>query len=141
MPTGLTVIQSYLQSVTTSITPFTYSKTRLNINSRTSNFDHKKQVRALMPNLINSLDTTSMYLLHKSFSKIYPECQFFSVHDCFGTTTDKVATLKIILASVYTDLYSDNHYLASFDEDMFKSLNENTDVCVDPDFLTTPKCR
>lgn len=42
LPTGLTVIQSYLQNVTTSITPFTYSKTRLNLNIKTSKYDHKK---------------------------------------------------------------------------------------------------
>ena len=125
LPTGLTVIQSYMQTITTSITPFAYSKTRLNINTRTRNYNNKKQALVLMLNLIHSLDATSMYLLYKSFSKIYPECQFFSVHDCFGTITDKVVTLKIILASVYTDLYSDNHYLTSFDDDTFKSLNDN----------------
>lgn len=84
-----------------------------------------------MPNLIHSLDATSMYLLHKSFSKTYDDPQFFSVHDCFGTTTDKVATLKVMLASVYTDLYSDNHYLSCFDEDIFKSIETNTDIKVD----------
>lgn len=131
LPTGLTVIQSYLQTVSTSITPFTYSKTRLNLSTRTSNYDHKKQVVSLMPNLIHSLDATSMYLLYKSFTKTYPEAQFFSVHDCFGTTTDKVATLKVILASVYTDLYSQNHYLSSFDEDMLRSIETNTDIELD----------
>ena len=131
LPIGLTVIQSYMQSITTSITPFIYSKTRLNLKTITRDYDHRKQLRSLMPNLIHSLDATTMYLLHKRFYKSYPECQFFSIHDCFGTTTDKVATLKIMLASVYTDLYSDDHYLTSFDDDVFKNLSDNIDLVVD----------
>ena len=106
LPTGLTIIQSHMHKVTTSITPFTFSKTRINLKTTVlDKFDYNKQVRSLMPNLIHSLDATSMYLLYKTFYKSYPDCQFFSIHDCFGTTMDKVSTLKIMLASVYTDLY------------------------------------
>lgn len=61
-----------------------------------------------MPNLIYSLDGTSLNLLYDQFMVSFPKNnnpQFFSVHDCFGTTCDKVFILKTILASVYTDLY------------------------------------
>lgn len=58
-----------------------------------------------MPNLIHSLDASSLSLLYEEFSKIYENCQFFSVHDCFGTLCDKVFVLKTILASVYTNIY------------------------------------
>lgn len=58
-----------------------------------------------MPNLIYPLDATTMSLLYKILSKKYPNTQFLSIHDCFGTTCDKVSVLKTILAFVYTDLY------------------------------------
>lgn len=137
LPTGLTVIQSYMQSITTSITPFTYSKTRLNLKSvLRDSYHHRKQVRAPMPNLIHSLDATSIYLLYNSFSKWYPECQFFSVHNCYRTTTDKVTTLKILLASIYTELYLNKHYLTSLDEDMFITLYNNIDIYVNKEDTT-----
>lgn len=122
-----------MQSITSYITPFTYSKIKLNFKkSHKTKYDHVKQSRALMPNLIHSLDATSMSMLYHIFSRKYNNNpQFFSVHDCFGTTTDKVDILKTILASVYTDLYSSDHYLNKFDKDIFDTLKEKTDYVVD----------
>ena len=82
-----------------------------------------------MPNLIHSLDGTSLSLLYDQFSNSFAnnkQVQFFSVHDCFGTTCDKVFALKIILASVYTDLYSSDPYLCEFDKDMLDELEKKT---------------
>lgn len=79
-----------------------------------------------MPNLIHSLDAYSMTSLYYFFSKKNKECQFFSVHDCFGTTSDKVECLKSLLVYVYVDLYSDNHYLAKFDRGIINYIKDNT---------------
>ena len=130
LPTGLTVIQSYMQTKTTTIVPFAYSRLKLKISSK-QDYDKKKQIRALMPNLIHSLDATSLALLFSRFSKEFHEPQFFSIHDCFGTTADKVFLLKTLLASVYTDIYSENHYLHKFDKDLFKKIKENRGYKVD----------
>jgi DNA-directed RNA polymerase len=85
-------------------------------------FDHKKQIRALMPNLIHSLDAYSITELYNLFSLKYDECQFYSIQDCFGTTCDKVETLKTLLVFVYVDLYSDNNYLVKFDNNIIKYI-------------------
>lgn len=88
-----------------------------------------------MPNLIHSLDGTSLNLLYNqfemSFDKIKAKPQFFSVHDCFGTTCDKVFILKTILASVYTDLYSSDPYLYKFDKSILDSIEDSTDHYLD----------
>lgn len=132
LPTGLIVSQSYLESKSTSISPFMYSKTKLNIKvSIKGEYDKNKQIRALMPNLIHSLDATSLSLLYESFFNTHPNPQFFSIHDCFGTTTDKVFLLKTMLASVYTDLYSSEPYLYKFDKDIFDYIEDKTDYKVD----------
>ena len=86
-----------------------------------------------MPNLIHSLDATSLCLLFKRFCELYETPQFYSIHDCFGTTADKVFTLKTLLASVYTDLYTKDHYLYSFDRNLFKDIERNTGYKVDPE--------
>lgn len=120
LPTGLTIKQSYLETQSTSIQPFMHSKVKLNLKvTKKDKFDHNKQIRALMPNLIHSLDSTSLSLLYEQFYRSFKTqhaTQFFSVHDCFGTTTEKVSTLKTLLASVYTDLYSSEPYLYKFDK-------------------------
>lgn len=119
LPTGLTIKQSYLETQSTSITPFIHSKVKLNLKVTKDKYDHNKQIRALMPNLIHSLDSTSLSLLYEQFNHSFSlkhATQFFSVHDCFGTTCEKVSTLKTLLASVYTDLYSSEPYLYKFDK-------------------------
>lgn len=134
LPTGLTIKQSYLQTKTTTITPFTYSKVRLNLKVTIKDkFDKNKQVRALMPNLIHSLDGTSLILLYEQFigSLCKGSIQFFSVHDCFGTTSEKVSLLKTILASIYTDLYSSDPYLDKFEKSIIDSVESATDHRID----------
>ncbi len=134
LPTGLTIKQSYLESKSTSITPFMYSKIKLNLKiSIKDKYDKNKQVRALMPNLIHSLDASSLSLLFNKFSVLYgcPKAdnyslQFYSVHDCFGTTCDKVFNLKTLLASVYTNLYSSDPYLYKFDKHILDNIEQST---------------
>jgi DNA-directed RNA polymerase len=133
LPTGLSIRQSYLETKSTTITPFIHSKVKLNLRTSENKLDRNKQSRSLMPNLIHSLDATSMSLLHKQFSSIYGDqfIQLYSVHDCFGTTCDKVFVLKTILASVYTDLYSSNQYLLKFDNCILDSIENQTDLTLD----------
>ena len=53
-----------------------------------------------MPNLIHTLDATSLSLLYAEFISHFSHekmhTQFFSIHDCFATTCEKVFVLKTI---------------------------------------------
>lgn len=136
LPTGLTIKQSYLKTTSTPITPFMYSKIKLNLKVTVRDkYDEDKQIISLMPNLIHSLDASSLTLLYNSFASCSASeskfTQFFSVHDCFATTCDKVSLLKTILASVYTDLYTDNPYLIKFDNSVLTNIEDNTDYPLD----------
>lgn len=129
LPSGLTIKQSYLKSESTSISPFMYSKIKLNLKVTVRDkYDNKKQIRAFMPNLIHSLDATSLNLLYEQFIKAFQtsyETQFFPVHDCFGTTCDKAFVLKVLLAFVYTDIYSNDPYLYKFDNFVLDHIENN----------------
>lgn len=82
-------MQSYLQTSSITITPFTHRN--INLKSTDINkYDNAKQTRALIPNLLYSLDATSLVLLYSKFCIQYKDVQFFSIHDCFGTTADKI---------------------------------------------------
>lgn len=87
-----------------------------------------------MPNLIHFIDATSINLLYEQFIKSFDNkdlTQFYSVHDCFATTCDKVFLLKTILAFVYTDLYSSDPYLYKFDKSILDSIENNTHNILD----------
>lgn len=97
-------------------------------SSLPKSFFTKKQINAFMPNVIHSLDATSLSLLYNSFSKEFFSVQFYSVHDCFVTTCDKVFVLKTILASVYTD--ASEAYLYKFNKGIFDQIENSTDYTV-----------
>jgi len=138
LPSGLIVNQRYLETKTTSISPFAYSKSKLNLKTIVKGkYDQQKQIRSLMPNLIHSLDGNSLCKLYYFFCKGFnSSVQFFSIHDCFATTCDKVARLKHILAAVYTDLYSNDHYLIKFDEHALNLIKNMTHLPIENRTIT-----
>ena len=132
LPSGLNIYQSYLESKSITISPFTYSKAKLNLKvSNKDKLDHNKQVIALMPNLIHSLDAYSMTELYTVFNNKFNPVQFYSIHDCFGTTTDKVECLKNLLLMVYVDLYSNDSYLEKFDKGIINYLTTATNYKIE----------
>lgn len=84
-----------------------------------------KQKNALMPNLVHSLDAASMILLYYSLKKTVSKqnyVNFYSVHDCFGVTADKVELLITLIRNIYIDIYSDNKYIKTFDKDVIENI-------------------
>ena len=121
-----------MMSESVKIIPFSHRKITLNIKvSDKKKFDKNKQVRALMPNLIHSLDAASLALLHKRLLAIDKNLQFYSVHDCFGITADKAFITKTRLVSVYIALYSEEEYLKIFDDCIIKNIKLMTNCRVE----------
>lgn len=68
LPNGLTPLQSYMMVKDVRITPLNYAKHTFYKKIPVKNKDDKKkQMRALMPNLIHSLDAASMFMLRKKY--------------------------------------------------------------------------
>jgi len=131
LPHGLKISQNYLIQKKKKIEPFTYLKSSITLTTTIKDsIDKNKQVLAFMPNLIHSLDSSSLVLLYHSYyhtiisekeSEI-PFVNFYSVHDCYGITAKYARLLINILRSVYIELYSNNKYIATFDEDIIKMI-------------------
>ena len=140
LPSGLIVNQSYLETESTIITPFAHSRTKLKLKTTNPHkYDYKKQTRALMPNLIHSLDGNSLCKLYSFFAMGYKDgVQFFSIHDCFATTCEKIGRLKHLLAAVYTDLYCKDHYLTKFDKDIFNLISNMSQLPIEDRTVTLP---
>lgn len=93
LPSGLVVDQGYLLSRSDKIQPFTYNKKSFTITVVDKNkLNHKKQIRALMPNLVHSLDATSLRMLYKKYRVKYKN--IYTVHDCFGVPIPMVSVLR-----------------------------------------------
>jgi len=84
-----------------------------------------KQINALMPNLVHSLDSSALFLLYNTFknsARTTEMVNFYSVHDCFGISATKVDLLINLLRNVYIELYSDNKYIENFDKDVIEYI-------------------
>jgi len=96
-----------------------------------------------MPNLVHSLDSTSLCLLYDGFYKEVVQkdvVNFYSVHDCFGVTANNVELLLNLLKSVYISLYSDKTYLEQFDKNILGNIKAvyGEDKC---EYIETSKGR
>jgi DNA-directed RNA polymerase len=129
VPSGLNVKQKYLKSEAIELKPFKYSRTTFSIKKLTKVINTNKQNRALMPNLVHSLDASSLCLLVDGFYNIpnkdisqSENLNFFSIHDCFATTCNKFNHLINILKAVYIQTYCEETYLKKYDEGIINNI-------------------
>lgn len=113
LPSGAQIAQSYQVEKQRKIAAFSFTKAKYTFKKYLPNkYDVNKQRRAIRPNLIHSLDGTTIALLYNSLDSV----DMFTVHDCFAVTANNVPLLIDKLKMVYIKLYSDNNYLLYFDK-------------------------
>ena len=130
VPTGLIVTQKYMLQIKKRVKPV-WSSTRSLTLTLIDNvkIDKNKQKRALMPNLVHSLDASSLCILYRLFSNHITAdttnknpVNFYSVHDCYGVTAPNVAYLIRFLQTTYINIYEDKNYLETFHNDIYANI-------------------
>ena len=84
-------------------------------------------MRALMPNIIHSLDSTSLVLLiDKYFNDYTSEFKnIYAIHDCFAVTANNMDYIIGTLKSIYISLYSNKGYLSKLNDDLIKHIKNH----------------
>lgn len=116
-----------MKSTTKKIRPYAFSDKELSLTiTDSTKLNKTKQRNALMPNLVHSLDSTSLILLFYSLKKCKNDgfINFYSVHDCYGVTAENVELLIEHIRQVYIDLYSEAKYINSFDKDVIDLIRK-----------------
>lgn len=152
VPSGLNVHQYYKDTEAIRLKPFRFSKKTFNLVKFINKLNKAKQIRALMPNLIHSLDASSLALIVDLFfntNKITTsydipnnqitleennsilintnkQTNFYSIHDCFAVTANNVEKLVKIIKLVYIKIYSDNNYLREFELGIINSIKAHS---------------
>jgi len=131
LPSGLIVNQYYEDSVAIRLKPFRFKKNSYKIKVKTKEIkiNKNKQIRALMPNLIHSLDAASLSLIVDNLFLTSEEkskhMNFFSIHDCFGVTTNNVVDLIKNIKLIYIKIYSEDSYLKRFDKGIIDNIKSH----------------
>ena len=122
LPSGAEIRESYEKEKSEKFKAFFFVNTKYTFKSyQRESYDLRKQKRATMPNLIHSLDATTIAILYNSFKSIGA---LYTIHDCFGVTANNVPRLILKLKLAYIQLYSSTGYLKEFDEFVKTSINK-----------------
>jgi DNA-directed RNA polymerase len=90
-------------------------------------FNTRKQSRAFMPNLIHSLDASSLALLIDFYFKD-GNINFFSIHDCFAVPCNNVTKIISFLKLSYWNIYTKEPFLKTFHDKFVENLKTNLKI-------------
>ena len=100
------------QKENSSVSLFGKTK-RIVIRENETKLDNSKQVQAIIPNIIHSLDASHLInLILKANKENFKP--IISVHDCFATLPNKMKELDFKVKKEFIDLYYQINFLNKF---------------------------
>jgi hypothetical protein len=134
LPTGLRIYQSYNVVSEIRISPFNFNNFTYKLQTKKKiEMDIAKNIRAFMPNLIHSLDATSLSLLVNNYFNLYDNKvrNIYGIHDCFATTFNNMGFIIENLKLIYIFLYSNKKYLKELDDNIINHIKNYIDANFD----------
>ena len=124
-PSGIKITQNYLKSKTTklAIKLFGVKKTLI-LRETIKERNNLKQINAIIPNIVHSLDASHLLnVINSAESKgIVP---VITVHDCFGTHPNRMAALQNEVKKEFILLYTHQDFLEVFHNRIIQSIRDN----------------
>jgi len=124
-PSGLKITQSYSRSTLNKVAINMGGKTRsMILREWTEKLDKIKQVQAVIPNIIHSLDATHLINLlnYADDNKFKP---IITIHDCFGTHPNKLEELSFMVKKEFVLLYTQSNFLENFHDRIIQAIKDN----------------
>lgn len=132
-PSGLHITQRYLKMKKKVVSVNLFGKTKkFVIRKNEKDLNQNKQVQAIIPNIIHSLDASHLINLILSAKKdnFHP---IISVHDCFGTLPNKMKYLDFKVKTEFINIYSQSNFLINFHERFIQNIKDNQFEIVNKD--------
>jgi len=124
-PNGLNFKQKYMKSKESKLAIRIFGKTnKIVLREKVDKIDKNKQVQAIIPNIIHSLDATHLInVINNSFNNnLY---SIITIHDCFGTLPNSMDKLNYLVKKEFILLYSQDNFLDKFHNKMIETLIDN----------------
>ncbi len=125
LPNGVIPHLSYMKLRNARLKPLNYSSKTFSFKVPIEgSYDKHKQIRAIMPNLVHSLDAACLSILINNYFNSYniKIKNIYGVHDCFGVTANNVDFIINDLKTIYINIYSDNGYLVKFNNEIIHNI-------------------
>jgi len=119
-PNGLELVQSYNQSKIQKIKINFLGKNRTAVLRKWTDVkDTRREVQAIIPNIIHSLDASHLRMLINKWDKY-----ILPIHDCFGTHPNDMFKLSELVRETFVLLYSDMNFLKNIDDKFKQNLHD-----------------
>lgn len=94
----------------------------------TEKISKQRQVNALMPNIIHSMDAGNIVNLIKKIKKY--DLNLLTIHDCFGTHASDVPVVQHEVKVGFVELYCKRDFITRFHETSLRSITEREDCYI-----------
>ena len=124
-PQGMEIVQYYLVTEEKKIGINIFGKRRkVVLKSVIDKLNTSKQIQAIIPNIIHSLDASHLMKVILSCVKsgCYP---VITIHDCFGTHPNKMEKLSYKVKSEFALLYTKENFLMKFHRHILSNIRAN----------------
>lgn len=124
-PSGLKITQNYFKKKKKVISISIFGKTKkVVIKENLNKLDKGKQIQAIIPNIIHSLDASHLLNILKNaiqdnFNPV------ITIHDCFGTLPSQMGSLEFRVKKEFIILYSNDQFLDEYHKRFIQNLNDN----------------
>lgn len=125
-PAGMKITQHYLKSKKTLI-PLKFGRKtkKLVLREWTEKSDNNKQIQAIIPNIIHSLDANHLINIVNTCSYLEHKIDVITIHDCFGTHPNDMEILEYNVRKEFILLYTHENFLEKFHNRFLQSIKDN----------------
>jgi len=128
-PNGLLINQKYILFDKIAISYRLKNKyKKVSIQKPSDKIDVLKQYNSIVPNLIHSLDASTLTLLVNKIINSSDKIPFYSLHDCFASTANNMHIIKNYYQQSLTDIYSDNKIILKIYENLLNIHDSHKDA-------------
>jgi DNA-directed RNA polymerase, mitochondrial len=124
-PAGLKITQFYNVSVQNKVSiRFGNKAQKIVLKTATDKLDKKKQIQAIIPNIVHSLDSAHLINILNSSSD-FDLNQILPIHDCFGVHPNDINKLTYLVKREFITLYTENNFLEKYHNRLIQALKDN----------------
>jgi DNA-directed RNA polymerase len=133
-PAGLEIKQRYVRRNSTRIRSSSFKGASYYIVIPTDKINKVSQESAFMPNLIHSMDASTITLLVKKlrFLGIY---NLYTIHDCFATTANNISLVNELVRDSFCEIYANDDFLINLHKFFIEYIKGNFKVLYNYNYI------
>jgi DNA-directed RNA polymerase len=120
----MTIKLSYvkMKSIRTRINLIEKGREKVTISLPSKTLNKKKLMTSIMPNLIHSLDACNIHLLIKNVLDNKLNIPIYTIHDCFASTPNNMASLERLIKLTFLEIYFKGEYLEKMHNNILEQI-------------------